>query len=333
LPEWLYDVGIGENRAALVNSGRILEMVIERDDEAGPRAGAVMSAQLTRKADPSGRGLVMLSGGTIAQLTPVPPGLTEGASLRVQVVREMLREGAETKPARVRAAPPSAIPADGPDLRGRIAASGFPVRAVGVGPDLLEEHGWSELMEQASSGIVATCDVLLRISITPAMTLIDVDGAGSAAEIAIAGARAAGEVVRRFGIAGSIGIDLPTLPSKADRQAAAAALDSVLPQPFERTGVNGFGFLQIIRRRERASVIELVQADPVRTAAMALLRRAERTQGHGSLRLYAHPAVIARIAARADWIDELARRVGAAVGLQGDERLAISAAHVSRAQV
>ena len=333
MAEWLYEAGIGENRAALVSAGRILEMAIECDDEAGPRAGTVLPAQLTRKADASGRGLVMLSGGTIAQLTPVPPGLTEGASLTVQVVRETLREGAETKPARVRAAPPPAIASDGPDLRGRIAASGFPVRPIGVGPDLLEEHGWSELMEQASSGIVATSDVLLRIAITPAMTLIDVDGAGSAAEIAIAGARAAGEVVRRFGIAGSIGIDLPTLPSRADRLAAAAALDSVLPQPFERTGVNGFGFLQIIRRRERASVIELVQADPVRTAAMALLRRAERTQGHGALRLHAHPAVIARIAARSDWIDELARRVGAAVGLQGDERLAISAAHVSRAQV
>jgi len=333
LPEWLYEAGIGENRAALVSGGRVLEMAIERDDESGPRVGTVISAQLTRKADASGRGLVMLSGGTIAQLTPVPPGLTEGASLMVEVVRETLREGTETKPARVRAAPPSAKPADGPDLRGRIAATGFPVRTVGVGPDLLEEFGWSELIEQASSGIITTPDVLLRIAITPAMTLIDVDGRGSAAEIAIAGARAAGEVVRRFGIAGSIGIDLPTLASKADRQAAAAALDSVLPQPFERTAVNGFGFLQIIRRRERASVLELVQVDAIRTAAMALLRRAERTQGHGPLRLHAHPAVTARIAAGGDWVDELARRVGAAVALQADERLAISAAHVSRVQV
>jgi hypothetical protein len=31
------------------------------------------------------------------------------------------------------------------------------------------------------------------------------------------------------------------LPAKADRLAAAAALDAMLPQPFERSAVNGFG--------------------------------------------------------------------------------------------
>ena len=67
----------------------------------------------------------------------------------------------------------------------------------------------------------------------------------------MAGAAAAARAIRRLGIGGSIGIDLPTLAAQAERQAAAAALDAVLPQPFERTAVNGFGFLQIVRRRER----------------------------------------------------------------------------------
>ena len=88
MAEWLYEAGIGENRAALVESGRILEMAIERDDEPTPRAGAVLPARLTRKADDSGRGLVTLQGAIVAQLTPVPPGLTEGASLLVEVVRD-----------------------------------------------------------------------------------------------------------------------------------------------------------------------------------------------------------------------------------------------------
>lgn len=331
MPEWLYEAGIGENRAALVDGGRILEMHVERDDEPRLRVGAIRRARLTRKADGSGRGLVTLDGGIAAQLQPVPPGLTEGAALTVEVIREMLREGAETKPLRVRAVAAGIEPADGPDLRARIAASGHAVRIAGPGADL-DDFGWSEAVEQAASGVVTTRDVLLRIALTPAMTLIDIDGAGMPADVALAGARAAGEAIRRFGIQGSIGIDLPTIADKASRQAAAAALDAVLPQPFERTAVNGFGFLQIVRRRERTSLIETVQADPVLAAALALLRQAERARGHGAVTLQAHPAVAARIAARADWLDALARRLGAPAVLRPDDRLAISAGHASRAQ-
>ena len=332
MAEWLYEAGIGENRAALVEGGRILEMAIERDDEPGPRVGAILPARLTRRADASGRALAALDGGIVAQLTPAPAGLTEGAPLLVEIIRDALREGPETKPLRARAAPAGAVPKEGPDLRTRIAATDLPVRMPGTGPDLLEEHGWSEALEQAASGIVATPDILLRIAVTPAMTLIDVDGTGSAADVAIAGARAAGIAIRRFGIAGSIGVDLPTLQGKEDRQAAAAALDTVLPQPFERTAVNGFGFLQIVRRRERASLIETLQANPLQSAALALLRLAERAQGHGVLNLHATPIVIARIEARPDWVEALARRVGVTVGLQPDAGLAISAGHASRAQ-
>ena len=332
MAEWLYETGIGENRAALVEGGRILEMLIERDDEPGLRVGTIRRARLTRKADGSGRGLAMLDGGIAAQLQPVPAGLSEGASLMVEVTRAALREGAEIKPLRVKAAAPDAVPMDGPDLQARLKATGLSLRIVGQAPDLLEQHGWSEALEEAASGIVTTPKVLLRVALTPAMTLIDIDGAGSLAEVALAGARASAETIRRFGITGSIGIDLPTIADKAGRQAAAAALDAVLPQPFERTAVNGFGFLQIVRRRERASLIETVQADPALTAALALLRRAERTPGHGDILLQANPAVTARIAARADWIDMLSRKLGAPVALRADERLAISAGHASRAQ-
>ncbi|MBW8743145.1 MAG: ribonuclease, partial [Sphingomonas sp.] len=97
MAEWLYEAGIGETRAALVERGRILQMQIERDGEPGPRVGAIRRARLTRKADGSARGLVTLDGGITAQLQAVPPGLTEGAALTVEVIREALREGAETK--------------------------------------------------------------------------------------------------------------------------------------------------------------------------------------------------------------------------------------------
>ena len=329
MAEWLYEAGIGENRAALVAGDRILEMAIERDDEPGPRLGAILRGRLTRKADASGRGLVTLADGVMAQLVPVPPVLTEGAAVIVEIIREPIPEGAAIKPPRARIAAADAALGDGPALLARLGASGLPVRQLGAS-ESLDIYGWSEAMEDAARGVVATPDLLLRLSPTPAMTLIDVDGAGKATDLAIAGARAAGEAIRRFGISGSIGIDLPTLAGKADRQAAAAALDAVLPRPFERTAVNGFGFLQIVRRRERASLLERLAADPVGAAAVGLIRQGARASGHGALTLNAHPRVIARVAARPDWIDALARDIGASVVLREESGLAISAGHASR---
>ncbi|MDO6415866.1 ribonuclease [Sphingomonas sp. BIUV-7] len=328
MAEWLYEAGIGEARAALVEKGRIVEMLIEPDD-GGLRVGAVCEARLLRNPDASGRARVSLAGGE-ADLVTMPPGLSLGAALIVEVVREALPERGAVKLPRVRVAPAGAGVADGPDLLTRIAESGLAVRRSALGEDAFEAHGWSERLEEAASGIVAHDDALLRISLTPAMTLIDVDGGGPLAALAIAGARRSGEAIRCFGIAGSIGIDLPTLPDRAERLAAAAALDAVLPQPFERTAVNGFGFLQIIRRRPRRSLPELIAADPAKAAARALLRRAERTQGAGPVTLAANAAVVAAIEARPAWGAELARRIGAGVRLRAEPGLPISGGHAQR---
>src|SRR3546814_9303556 len=88
------------------------------------------------------------------------------------------------------------------------------------------------------------------------MTLFDVDGAAPLLDPAIAGATATAVAIRRLDIGGSIGIDLPTLGGKAERQRVVEAIDATLPLPFERTAMNGFGFLQIIRPRPRASLVE-----------------------------------------------------------------------------
>src|SRR6185369_7327824 len=118
---------------------------------------------------------------------------------------------------------------------------------------------WDDVIEQARSGTVQFAGGELRLSPTPAMTLIDVDGYLAPDDLAVLGAAEAAKAIRRLDIGGSIGIDLPTAGSKAARQAAAAAIDQHLPQPFERTAVNGFGFVQIVRPRLRASLVELAQ--------------------------------------------------------------------------
>lgn len=318
---WLYEEGISEHRAVLIEGGEIVEAVIELPGPNGP--GAIVAAKLVKVQLPGRRGLVRLADGAEALLSPIPAGVTEGATLDVEIVREPLPETGRLKRAKVR--PAEKARRHAPPLAARLNAKPHPL----TGPDLFEQAGWSELIESALTGDIAFPGGSLQMSLTPAMTLFDVDGMLEPAALAIAGARAAGQAIRRFGLGGSIGIDLPTLTAKADRQAAAEALDAVIPQPFERTAVNGFGFLQVVRRRDRRSIPEIVQADPVGAAARALLRRAERA-GPGPLNLTAAPEVIARISP--DWQAALERRTGGAIVLQADAALAISAGHVHRPQ-
>jgi hypothetical protein len=329
MAEWLVEDGIGERRAALVDGDRLLEMALEWDDDPAPRAGTITPARLLRRADATGRGVVMLEEGGQALLAPVPPGLAEGGSLMVEVVRETVPEGRSVKPPRVRPALPETRARSGPGLIDRLAIGGSPVRQLAMG-ETLARWGWDEALEEAETGVVARPDLLLRLSLTPAMTLIDVDGSTAPAVLATAGAAAAARAIRLFDLCGSIGIDLPTLASKAERQAAAAALDAVLPLPFERTGVNGFGFLQLVRRRVRRSVMERLAADPVGAAARRLLDRATRTGGRGLLTLSAHPQVASRLEAGPGWLDALARATGTSVALRPDPRLAISAGDAAR---
>ena len=322
MAEWLFEQGIGEDRAILVENSSIIEAAIELPDRV--RAGAVLPARLVKVLIPGRRGLAMLDTGE-ALLEPIPAGLCEGADFRAEVVREAIPEAGKTKLAKVRAT--DGPVSDAPTLAERLGAA----PALLTGPDLFEQVGWSELLEEARTGEIAFPGGALRMSLTPAMTLFDVDGQLPPAELAEAGAAAAVRAIRRYGIAGSIGIDLPTVPDRAARQRAAAAVDALLPQPFERTAVNGFGFLQIVRRRTRPSLPEIVGADPVGAAARALLRRAERA-GPGPLTLHAAPAVVARIEAEPDWLVRLERRAGGAIALRVEAGLAISASHVESRQ-
>jgi len=320
LAEWLYEEGIGENRAILVDDGEIVVAAIELPDEM--RCGSVLSGRLAAIPIPGRRGIVETGRGQVL-VEPLPTGLSEGRAVRVEIVREPIAEPGSPKFAKGRIT--DAEEREGPSLAERIGA---PKPLALVGPDRFEEAGWSELLDEALGEDIDFPGGALRMSLTPAMTLFDVDGFLPAAELAVAGAEAAAKAIRRLDIGGSIGIDLPTMPSRADRLRAVAALDALLPQPFERTAVNGFGFLQIVRRRERRSLPELVQWDEAGAAARHLLRQAERHRGVGPRELVAAPAVIARLRANPDWLETLARRIGAPVDLREDPRFTTWQAHV-----
>lgn len=303
MAEWLYEAGIGETRAALVEHGEIVVARIAVESQA-PRLGSIRRARLI---DQGSLARVMLEDGNEAVLSPVPHGLTLGAALTVKIVREAIPE--HRRPKLPKAAPSDAPPDPGPDLLADITASGIPVRQLHPHqPDALEAAGWSELIEEAATGEIAFPGGALRMAVTPAMTLFDVDGECDPAKLALAAARAVARVIQRLQIGGSIGVDFPTLANKAERSAVAEAIDAALPPPFERTAVNGYGFLQIIAPRRRASLPELIAADPAGMAARALLRRIERTPPPGVAVERVSPAILAAL--KPEWIAELHRRTG-----------------------
>ncbi|VXC84370.1 ribonuclease [Sphingomonas sp. AX6] len=310
MSEWLYEAGIGENRAALIEGGEIVEAYIEPDD-GGLSLGTVAEARLIERPGAARAARIAFADGSEALLDAIPTGLSEGRSLRVEIVREAIPEAGRPKAPRARIAAEGATIAPGPDLLARIAATGIAVRhGHPHQPDDLEAAGWSELLEEAASGEIGFSGGQLRMSVTPAMTLFDIDGTPPLEPLAIAGARAAAHAIRRFGIGGSTGVDFPTLPDKSARNRVVEAFDAAMPQPFERTAINGFGFLHVVRRRPRASLPEWLALAPDAAELRALLRRIERegptdpTDHRISLQL------MAALDQRPDWLTTLHRRTG-----------------------
>ena len=83
---------------------------------------------------------------------------TEGALIRVEIVREGIAEAGRPKLPKAR--PTDKEPSAGPSLRERIGAA----RETSVhGPDAFEAAGWTEVLEQAASGEIAFPGGALRI--------------------------------------------------------------------------------------------------------------------------------------------------------------------------
>jgi hypothetical protein len=328
MAEWLFEDGIGERRAALVDAGAITAIGIERDSD-GVRAGAIYSAKLTaeRAGDAA---IVMLDNGEEALCSALPRTLAHGASLLVEINRSAIPEADLVKRAKCRPAADDAVPSPGPDLLARFAATGIPVRTLAAHqPDALEAAGWSEALDEAASGHMPFDGGMLRMSLTPAMTVFDVDGSLPTPALAMAGARAVAAAIYRLDLAGSIVIDLPTLANKAERVGVAEAFDDALPPPFERTAINGYGLLQIIRRRVRPSIAERVQLSRIESAALAALRRAERSARTGPLTLVLNPAVADWLEAHPQHLAELAKRTARQPHLRGEPGRAMGAIDVA----
>ena len=313
MAEWLIEQGIGEHRAIRLDGANIGAARIEWPGALA--AGQIGDATLIARASGSQRGTVRFASSEQALADQLPRDATEGSALRMEVTRAVLAEKGRHKLAHAR--PTTTAPRPAPTLAERLSAEGHDARIVHAFPDC----DWDELLAEAALGEVMFTGGLLVISPTPAMTLIDIDGMLPPRQLALAAVPALAAALGRFDIAGSIGIDFPTLESKADRRAVDAGLTAALTHwPHEQTAMNGFGLIQLVARLERSSLIHRLAADPAGAAARMLLRRAERVRETGDLLLTAHPAV--RAAIRPEWEADLARRTGRSLRWQIDPALA-----------
>jgi len=300
LPDWIIEAGIGETRAALIEQGEIVEARVRR--ESITPAGAILEAKLVAIAPR----VTVEAAGEHFLLPHGVSGVSEGRKLVIEVTREALGGSEPWKRGLARRTDQSPRPA--------------PPLADGS-PGIID--GWDELLDQARSGIISFDGGELRIEPTAAMTMIDVDGWLVPDKLAQMAAWASARAIPRLDLGGSTGIDFPGLRGKADRVAVDNILDAYLPKPFERTAMNGFGFVQIVRPRLRASLIELAR-DRAPFEARALLRRAGSSIG--AMSLTAHPAVIAAI--RPEWTTALERQIGGRIALRSEPALAMSGGHV-----
>lgn len=318
--EWLYEAGIGEERAILVAHGQILSARIEWGDPVRP--GLVTPARLVKRLHDAKRGIVRLEDGTDAFIDQLPRDATEGVTLTVRVVRAAIAEKGRTKLPVTRPAPGEA-PAAAPTLREEIEATGAALRALPVTSTAMAVNGWDDLVEQALTGEIPFAGGSIIISPTPAMTLIDIDGTLPPLKLSLEAVPAIADALHRLDIGGSIGIDFPSLADKKDRQHVDKALaDSLIDWTGERTAMNGFGFVHLVARLERPSLVARFARHRSAAAARILLRAAERVADPGALLLCAHPAVLDAI--RPEWEAELARRTGRTVRRKPDAALSLT---------
>ena len=165
----------------------------------------------------------------------------------------------------------------------------------------------------------------LLFDVTPAMTVVDVDGTLRPIRLAHASIASLVRGLDLFDIGGQVVIDFPMLGDKQPRKEFDQALHEALgKRPMERTAINGFGLVQLVSRLEGPSLLHRFATSRIGMAARMALRRAETVEGPGVTLLTVHPALKAKL--KPEWLAELERRTARPVRIETDPGLAIEAA-------
>jgi Ribonuclease G/E len=326
----------GEHRIAVLRDGALTEFHIDRPAAPDGLGDSHMARVITRIPAMAGSFLALHDAEAFLPDTAGGARLTAGDWVAVRVIRAA--QGG--KGPRVAALPPGTAP-----------EPAGPARLLQRGPTACEElaqaypgaalirQPFTDTLESAIDALAEPDAMLtggLRVlfTVTPALTSIDLDGAGSSAardakavsQIA-ANTAALPDLVRQIvlrNFAGAILVDFAGMPSRK-RQTLGPALQAALAQDRLQPRLAGFtplGFAEIERRRLRPPLHEKL-ATPYGQGLAALRQAAAEIRAAPARRLAlrANPSVIAALENDAAACATLARGAAYPLVLRRDTSL------------
>ena len=319
----------GERRFAVVENRNIVEIHIQRD--ALWALGECGAGRIDRKT-PSGAFVVADDGREL--LLRSKTNAPDGARIHFAVTREAISEPGRIKP---------------PEIMLRDSAHDEPLigkdalwdaRLVSLGQSAINAP-IAEGFDVAIAGQSQLGDVTISFQRTKAGLLFDIDGVGDAFAINRIAATEIARLLRLYQVGAMVIIDFVSMESKAHRTQIAEAFDAASladPRPFERTAINGYGMMQVVRARPRPSVLDQLFGTRIaalsdETQAYWLLRTVAQSSGFGVRTVTARPEVAALLDCEswAAWRGQAARLAGADMVVVADEK-ATGYGHVHVAQ-
>ena len=317
MPEIWRDDAPGERRAARVENGNIVEIYIQRD--ALWALGETGTGRIDRKT-PSGAYVVTDDGQEL--LLRSKGSDPEGTRVTFEVTREAIAEPGRIKPTEIALRDSGVLPSSQKDALWDARLTSFvqPVISASI----------AEGFDIALSGQSQLGSVIISFQRTKAGLVFDVDGIGSAFDINQVAATEVARLLRLYQVGAMVMIDFVSMEAKAQRTQIAEIFDTASSsdaRPFERTAINGYGMMQVVRARPRPSVLDhlfgtRIAALSDETQAYWLLREVAQSSGFGARTVTARPDVATLLESQkwAGWRTQAMRVVGADMLVVADEK-------------
>jgi ribonuclease G len=318
LTEIWRDDAPGERRAGLVENGKIVEIHLQRDLHFV--LGECGVGRIDRKT-PSGAYVATDRGEEV--LLRGKSGKNEGARVVFEITREAIAESGRIKP------PEGKLLDELPNATA-VREALWDKRLSALGADTNTANSISAAFDCAIGGQSVVGDVIVSFQRTKAGLVFDIDGIGDPLALNIVAATEIARLLRLYQVGGMAMIDFVSVELKEHRKAIADAFDSASAsdRPFERSALNGYGLMQVVRARPRPSVLDHLFGTRIaslsdETQALSLLREAARSSGFGTRRVTARPQVAALLTAP-EWhplIAQCERLTGASLQIVADDSL------------
>jgi ribonuclease G len=317
--EIVHDDGSGERRVGVFEGDVLVELHLHRSH--GFMWGETGTAQIKSKSS-STHFLKTSDGRDILLRDQVREPV--GASLAFRISREAIAEPGLLKMAEAR----RFAEGDAERSPDGLWSARFPKMRAGPA----QISAMSDALSSALLGTAQAGDALISYQRTKAGLVFDIDGEGSPPAINLAAAREIARLLRLYQVGGMVMIDFVSVNSKEERLNIALAFDEASAadeRRFERSAINGFGLMQVVRPRPRPSVLDIlfgthIQSVCDETQALWLLRAAATEPGIGARTITARPSValwLSRASAK-PLIEEVEKATGAPLSIIADPQLA-----------